>query len=298
MIDYSSHTEEYLSRTRHIVSPALREKKVAIIGCGAGSYMAIKLARCASPAQMILVDFDHVEWANLSRTAYTVGDVGKLKVIALKDRISEANPFVGVESLPIDFCAANWAEYDSMLEGVDLIVAGTDQFAAQAKINRVSQELGTPAVFIGIHAGAEGGRVIWSLPGKTACYRCVAAERYNRQEADGEQAVNLDAAHGLLPDVQYIDMLALKVCVAILDRDQNSAMGRFFADMSGRNEIIIRCSPEYEHGSALWDAILADLPTAPKPYADEIKREALFSMDTIWLSTERNPDCPDCNPHR
>jgi hypothetical protein len=64
--------------------------------------------------------------------------------------------------------------------------------------------------------------------------------------------------------------------------------------ISGRNEIIVRTTPDYEYGGILWDAILSDLPTEPKPFARELQQEAFFAMDTLWLKTEHLTGCPDC----
>lgn len=298
--------QEYLSRTEGLVSPAAHAKVVVCVGCGAGSYLYEKLARCASPAEIRLVDFDHVEWANLCRTAYGASDVGKKKVDALAARLTDANPFVRAVPYCADICAMSDAETNALCAGADLLIAGTDSFPAQAKVNTLSQRLGIPAAFIGIHAAAEGGRVIWSVPqsaslsgtAATPCYRCVASERYRLFKEAGTAQVDLPGARGLLPDVQFIDSVALKVSLALLDRGQQSAMGRFYDAMRGRTEIVLRCTPEYLYGAQLWDALLSDLPTEPKLYAKEIMEEVLFAMDTIWLTTERSLNCPDCGDHK
>ncbi|HEX8597031.1 MAG TPA: ThiF family adenylyltransferase [Chloroflexia bacterium] len=314
----------YFSRMEGLLSQAFHSKVALCVGSGAGSYMEEKLARLG-PARMRLVDFDRVELPNLGRTAYTVSDLGDLKVDALARKIREANPFVQVKTLSVDICALSEAEQAALFQGVDLVIAGTDHFPAQALINRWSQKLSIPAVFIGIHEGARGGRVIWSLPDWTPCYRCVARDRYEHFEQAGIDATDLPGARGLLPDIQFIDMIALKLCVALLERGQDSAMGRFFdrllpvfrpssqaeansnatpigeeaivnalEERRPRSEIIVRTSPDYDFGNLLWNAILSDLPTEPKAYASELKEEALFALDTVWLRTRRNSDCPDC----
>ena len=54
--------------------------------------------------------------------------------------------------------------------------------------------------------------------------------------AASEEAASLDliAANGSLLDCQFIDMLTAKIGVAILERGQDSRMGRFFAMMRER----------------------------------------------------------------
>ena len=284
---------DYYSRLQGLVSPALHTKRVLAAGCGAGSYMLEKLARVGL-GEVRLADFDRVHPANLCRTTYDVDDIGDLKVAALARHIESANPFVRVESFPVDICSLTADVQRDLLEDVDLVIAGTDHFPAQALINKWSQQWSIPAVFVGIHEKAQGGRIIWTLPGQTPCYRCLAWQRYEHFASGGPAATDLSMMHGVLVDIQFIDMVALKVCLAILERGQDSAMGLFFERMNYRNEIIVRTSPEYAYGAVLWQAILGDLPKEPKPYAREIEEQALFAMDTVWLKTEYFPECPDC----
>lgn len=286
-------TAAYYRRLDGIISDDLHRRRVVAVGCSGGSYLVQKLARYG-PAELRLVDCDRVGPENLCRTAFTVADLGSPKPEALARLISAANPFVRTEAWCRDITTLAAAERERLLGGADLIVAGTDSFRAQALLNRWSQECGIPAVFIGVHAGALGGRIVWSVPGETPCYRDVAADRYTWFAAGGDVATDLPGAAGGLVDVQLIDMVALKISLALLERGQDSALGRFAAQMAGRTEVIVRTSPEYEFGAALWDAVLGDLPVEPRPYAREIKEQALFAADSIWLRTEPLPGCPDC----
>lgn len=283
----------YYDRIQALVSTALHEKTVLAVGAGAGSFMLQKLARVGI-GTLRLADPDRVELANLTRTSFTTDDVGALKVEAMACQIGKANPFVKVQALPCDICSLGEAETAALLEEVSLIIAGTDYFPAQALMNVWSQRAGIPAVFIGIHQGAQGGRIIWTLPGELPCYRCIARERYERFQEQGLQGTDLPGAHGLLVDVQFIDMIALKIILALLERGQPTPLGSFVQALKCRNEVIVRTSPGYEYGNLLWDAVLSDLPTNPKAYADELKTQALFAMDTLWLATQFDSTCPDC----
>jgi molybdopterin/thiamine biosynthesis adenylyltransferase len=283
--------QRYYARLEGLVSDRLRKCTALITGAGAGSYFTEKLVR--SGVGVRVADFDRVAVENLPRTLYTYSDVGKLKVEALALRLQAVNPWAKAQGFPVDICRLSASEESGLVDGADLIVAGTDHFPAQALANRWSQQYRIPAVFVGVHDRAAGGRIIWSVPGETPCYRCVAHERYEHFERNGQEAVNLPGAGGLLGDVQIIDMTALKVALAILDRGSDTAAGRFFGAMAGRNEIIVRTSPDYEFGNLLWDAVLSDLPATPKRYADEL-RGVLCAPDTLWLPTAFQPGCPDC----
>ena len=290
----------YASRTAGVVSQDFRKKVIAAVGVGAGSYMIEKLARLC-PAHLKLCDPDRVELSNLSRTAYTFDDAASnaLKVDAMAARLKQINPFVRVDCFPHKLDDLTLRERRDFFQGVDLIIAGTDDLACQALCNDMAVLLAIPAVFIGIHAGGNGGRIIWFLPDITPCYRCVAHDRFAAAADAGGGQVNLSAAHGSVIDAQFIDMVAAKVATAILDRGKDSAFGRFFAKMKRRQEIVCRCSPEYGWGNTLWDAILGDLPKTPKDFASELKDQAFFAMDTVWLEAQPQPDCPACGkPHK
>lgn len=290
---------EYTKRTRSVVSSAFRDKSILVVGVGAGSYAVEKLARLC-PRQIKVCDFDIVELSNLARTLYTVPDAQKsnLKVQALQQRLGLINPWVEVISYPFNVTEMNGKQLIEMLQGVDLVFAGTDDFTAQALINKETFARGIPAVFIGIHAGAEGGRIVWQVPGLTPCYRCVAKDRFEEFDRNDAQLVNLAAAAGSIFDCQFIDMVATKVGVAILERGQDSAMGRFFRTMKRRNDVVVRCDPDYEWGQALWGAILGDLPREPKDFAKELNEQAFLAMDTIWLQSSWDPQCPVCHGGR
>ncbi len=274
---------EYTKRLEGILSPAFGEKTILTVGVGAGSGAVENLARCC-PRRIRNCDFDRIELSNLSRTNYTFIDATaeRLKVDALARRIEEVNPLVEVESCPGDITKMSPLELENLLDGADIIVAGTDNFEAQALLNTLAVQHQIPAVFIGIHAGAEGGRIIWYLPGETPCFRCVAKERFER--IGDLEDLNLKAAMGSLVDGQFIDTVATKVILAILERGQESRMGKFFEGMGSRNDIVVRCDPGYSWGNMFWDLLLGSA----------LRTQALFAMDTIWLPGEYDPNCPDC----
>jgi molybdopterin/thiamine biosynthesis adenylyltransferase len=295
---FSVLRRRYMKRAEGFVSPAFHEKAILVVGVGAGSLLTTKLARF-SPGRLVLCDPDRCEIENLCRTDYTFEDAerGALKIDAVARRIAAINPTVKVECHARSIEGFSLAECRNLMEGVDLVIAGTDAFPAQARCNELAATYGVPSVFIGLHAGAAGGRIIWAVPDQTGCYRCAAAERYSAAEQGQTDALKLPAAPGILVDCQFIDIVALKICLALLERGQASRLGEFFRRMGNRNEVVCRTDPDYAWGGALWDAVLADLPTQPKPYAKEIKEQVLLAMDTLWFQAPRNPDCPVCGRH-
>lgn len=291
--------EQYMARLKGVVSAGIHSKQVLIVGIGGGADMAVKLAR-HGVGHLHIADPDIVEPENLCRTCYTALDVGRTKVDALTDHLRVAAPFTKVTAHHTDILTWNDAQVRKVLTGVDLIIAGTDSFAAQAKINRWSQHYNTPALFIGIHAGSLGGMIVWSIPRETSCYRCIAADRYTAKERGTD--LTLPGATGSMADIAFIDSIALKLSLGLLERGQSSSYGDWFAALThgqhgkkARNQVVVRMDPSYSwDGIDLFSLVLSDLPTTPKPYQAELEAEAFFACDSLWLVTTPNPACPDC----
>lgn len=122
---------EHLLVSRH--TPGIHEKiknsKIGIAGLGGlGSNIAISLARIGI-GQLTLVDFDVVEPSNLNRQQYFVKHIGMQKTDALKEIISECNPFVNLETKDIFLDENNIEE---VFKDVDIIVEAFDNPKSKA----------------------------------------------------------------------------------------------------------------------------------------------------------------------
>lgn len=290
--------DKYFSRNfdSGLITPDILNKTVLFGGCGAGSYMAIKAARLGLGG-MKAVDPDWVEMSNLTRTAYTVQDAleQKPKVFALKERLEQVAPFTKVTAIHGSVIKEG-TEADDMFDGVDLIVAGTDHFPAQAYLSREAVRRRIPAVFIGVHEGAKGGMVCWYLPDGGSCLACHVPSRYDAWREGGDQATDLPGAGGALVHIQIIDMVALSIVLGILQRgQQGSSFGSLIERLGQRNMAVVRMSPDYAWGGTLVDALLGDLPDHPKNYRDELQFHALNGLlaDVVLLESPRG--CGECS---
>src|SRR5882672_4663043 len=113
----------------------IRAARVAIVGCGAlGTVQAEAMAR-AGVGRLRLIDRDFVEWSNLQRQfLYSEADAAEAlpKAVAAAKRIAQINSDVVVEPIVADLTPAS---ADDLLEDVDLIIDGTDNFEARFLIN-------------------------------------------------------------------------------------------------------------------------------------------------------------------
>lgn len=97
MVDEEEFESMVSARSTPGVYNAIKNSKVAIAGLGGlGSNIAIMLSRLGV-GNLLLVDFDVVEPSNLNRQQYLIKDLGRYKTDAIKETISQINPFINVE---------------------------------------------------------------------------------------------------------------------------------------------------------------------------------------------------------
>jgi molybdopterin-synthase adenylyltransferase len=148
--------------------------RALVVGCGAlGSVIANTLAR-AGVGKVRIVDRDFLELNNLQRQVlYDEDDVaaGLPKAIAAKNRLVKINSAIEIEAVVADVDHANMLR---LMEGVDCLVDGTDNFETRFLLNDAAVRLNVPWVYGGC-LGAEG-QSITILPGETPCLACLMPE--------------------------------------------------------------------------------------------------------------------------
>ena len=96
---------------------------VGICGIGGlGSNIAITLAR-AGVGKLILIDFDKVDITNLHRQQYKASQVGMYKTEALKENLTEINPYLETEIHTVCVTEENAKE---LLKDCDIICEAFD----------------------------------------------------------------------------------------------------------------------------------------------------------------------------
>jgi adenylyltransferase/sulfurtransferase len=149
--------------------------RVLIVGCGAlGSVLANNLAR-AGVGYLRIVDRDYVEGNNLQRQVlYDEADVlrGMPKAIAAGERLRQVNSTIEIDAHASDLTAEN---VEALMDGIQLVLDGTDNFETRYLLNDASLKLGIPWIYSGVIAAH--GVTLTVLPGQTACLRCVFPDR-------------------------------------------------------------------------------------------------------------------------
>jgi len=126
----------------------LRNKKIAIIGCGGlGCSLGFALGS-SGIGQIDLVDFDTVSIHNIHRQiAFTLNDIDKNKAFVLKDMIlSRTN------DTKINAFDTNFEIFSKTATKYDLILDATDNLEVRSKIDIFSKNTNIPWIYGSVEA--------------------------------------------------------------------------------------------------------------------------------------------------
>ncbi len=158
----------------------LEKARVAVVGLGAlGSSAAECLAR-AGVGELILIDRDVLELSNLQRQfLYDENDVEKRlpKAVAARQRLSQINSSVSLETRMENLHSGN---IESLLDGVQIIIDGTDNVETRYLVNDYSVSGGVPWIYGGAIGTSGTGLLI--LPERGPCFRCVFTDPPDAQK--------------------------------------------------------------------------------------------------------------------
>jgi molybdopterin/thiamine biosynthesis adenylyltransferase len=186
----------------------LRVARVLIVGCGAlGSAHAEALCR-AGVGRLRIVDRDFVEFSNLQRqTMFTESDAERRlpKAIAAANHLRDINSEVEVEPHVTD---VNYSNIEQLIDGCDVVLDGTDNFATRYLINDACVKQETNWIY-GAAVGSYG--VTMTIrPHQTSCLRCVFEEA-----PPAASAPTCDTAGVIMPVINIVSAVqvaeALKV---------------------------------------------------------------------------------------
>ncbi|HVN07408.1 MAG TPA: molybdopterin-synthase adenylyltransferase MoeB [Patescibacteria group bacterium] len=172
--------DEILRYSRHLIMPEvgmegqlkLKKARVLMIGTGGlGAPLGLYLA-AAGVGHLGLVDFDKVDFTNLQRqVTFGTSDVGRHKVEAARERLSNLNPAIEIKVFETMLTSANALE---LFRDYDIIVDGTDNFPTRYLVNDATVLSGKINVYGSIFR-FEGQATVFGAAGGP-CYRCLYPE--------------------------------------------------------------------------------------------------------------------------
>jgi len=154
----------------------LEAATVLVVGAGGlGSPAAYYLA-AAGIGTLRIADDDVVDRSNLQRQIlHTDARIGTPKVDSARVALSALNPRTRIETFAERVTSAN---VERLLDGVDVVVDGADNFAARYLLNDACVKLGKPLVYGAVHR-FEGQVSVFDAGrhrGQSPCYRCLFPE--------------------------------------------------------------------------------------------------------------------------
>jgi len=188
----------------------LLQSTALIVGMGGlGSPVAMYLA-AAGVGHLILADFDRVDLSNLQRQLlHRHSDIGRPKVESARDTLLAINPTVRVT------CVAEKLDTDrliAMLEGVDIVLDGSDNFTTRFAVNRACVTRQVPLVS-GAAIRMEGQVAVFPCNQPEApCYHCLYKEEGEEEARCSENGV-LAPVVGVIGSIQATE--AIKVLLNI-----------------------------------------------------------------------------------
>jgi len=217
--EQDAHTRDFNERyARHLLLPQvgqagqrrLRASRVLLVGAGGlGSPAAFYLA-AAGVGTLRIADDDVVERSNLQRQIlHAEARVSMPKVASAAVALQALNPGVCVEAVPERVTAGN---VDRLLDGIDVVVDGADNFATRYVLNDACVRLGKPLVY-GAVQRFEGQASVFDAGrhrGQLPCYRCLfPAPPPPELAPDCAQAGVLGVLPGLVGMIQASEAIKL-----------------------------------------------------------------------------------------
>ncbi len=208
------HTADSLRRyARHLVLPQIgqagQEKLLAssalVIGAGGLGSASLAYLAAAGVGHIGIIEYDRVDLSNLQRQIlFETGDIGRLKVEAAADRISELNEDIRVTILPKRIKAAN---ADELLQGFDIVVDGSDNFATRFAVAQAASNAKKPLVSAAISGfSAQLSTFKPYLGGQHPCYRCLVAQPPERELTCAQEGI-VGPLAGMLGSMQALEVI-------------------------------------------------------------------------------------------
>jgi adenylyltransferase/sulfurtransferase len=146
-----------------------------------------------------------VDISNLHRQVlFETGDEGKPKALAARERLSALNPDISVIAYEEELTDKNVI---GLFSGYDIIIDGTDNFAAKFLINDAAVKLGKPVIYAAIQ-GFEGQVSVFDAA-RGPCYRCLHPRPPEAQVMNCAEAGVIGALAGIAGTMQAMEAIKL-----------------------------------------------------------------------------------------
>jgi adenylyltransferase/sulfurtransferase len=196
----------------------LRNASVLVVGTGAlGASLAQHMTR-AGVGIVRLADRDYVEPSNLQRQMLFDEDDARSatpKAVAAARKLKRINGGVRIEAHVVDVSKRT---IGPLLQGIDLVLDGTDNAATRLTLSDACFSLGIPLIYGGVTASE--GMSAALIPGKTACLRCLIGDTAADDGAD-----TCDTVGVISPAVEFVASLQAAEALKWLSGNREAMRG-------------------------------------------------------------------------
>jgi len=283
---------------------AMSRTRIVVVGCGGSAAFIEDMARCGI-GEIVLIDPDVVDRPNIGTQQVYRSDLGRPKVDALAERILDVSRHVRVLSVQALLDELDDTTMTRLLTSplphgrigqpaLTVLCGFTDNFWAQARVNRLALTNGVPQLHAGVYTEGRGIELFFSVPDHSqACARCVLHSRYDQYLNHGFQ--NDVTSHGTpllatnrLNELKSIVMLSMIHGTSPAADLAQPATGRWSSVLdyvAPRNFVQVGLEP-------LHDPVLG--LRVFRSVAELDPRGRLGMDQTIWHDKTARGDCPDC----
>lgn len=256
----------------------LKAARVLIVGTGGlGSPAAMYLA-AAGVGTLGLVDFDAVDLSNLHRQLlHGTRDVGRPKVESARDRLSDVNPHVAVETHHVSLTSANAL---SVMASYDLVIDACDNFPTRYLVNDAGVLTGVRVIYGSVER-FEGQVSVFG--GEGPCYRCLFR---TPPPPDLVPTCAEAGVFGVLPGI--VGMIQATEAIKLLTGVGEPLTGRLllidakrmrFRTIEVRKDPLCPLCGTREQRSLIdYDAFCGTLPMKNESHTDELEPHALAHL--------------------
>ena len=151
----------------------LRRIRIAVLGCGSLGGPLARLLAQAGVGSLLLVDYERMDWPNISRHELGARSVGRYKAQDLAGEIEQAYPHLEDVSWRRDKFSLAATSLIGELRACNLIVSTMGNWAAESFLNDVQQDdADFPSILYGwVEPNAAAAHAVLVPPGE-ACLRC------------------------------------------------------------------------------------------------------------------------------
>lgn len=218
---------------------SLKDKKVAIIGCGSGGSKDAEYLVKSGVGKIVLIDDDTLQVENILRHSCQIDDLSFEKVYAVKDYLTKINPDVEVHPLRKNLDIID-TKTDELIRDSDLIIVATA--ANEELFNEYAFSHNIPAIYSKVYPMGFGGEIFRIIPGLTPCFECshyfkevLLEENMPDAKFPEMQTTSYDTladgTHLSLPalavDSDFITLISVKMALEVLIADDPRSLTDF-----------------------------------------------------------------------